>query len=152
MDVDKLYEILRECTVQLRKGEEVVQDGTSTHVYMMPNESEADPRLKKIDCQFIVIGVDMEKAESRRAEFLEILDTYPDMEKLAGGPSYIEVGGVIGDQGAALMLFGLGEALELWTVITPKVMGIEGADADAMAGQGFVMMSGYHKEKAGSAT
>lgn len=67
---------------------------------------------------------------------------YPELERLKGGPSYIELGGVLGDQGIALMLIGLGGILKLWPVITPEVMGITGAEADSMAGIGFVMAGG----------
>lgn len=36
--------------------------------------------------------------------------------------SYIEIGGVVGDQGLALRLMGLGAELKLWQLLTPKTM------------------------------
>jgi hypothetical protein len=163
MDIERLYEILAKTTVQLRKGEELegtpelveavkamgpddkLDDlpGGILEVYAMPHESEAPDNLVKVDCHFITIGVDRKKAEQHRDELVRILADYPNPEELAGGPSYIAVGGAIGDQGAAFQLFALGEALGLWKVITPKRLGIEGPEAQAMAGMGFVMMSGF---------
>jgi hypothetical protein len=43
----------------------------------------------------------------------------------------------------AMRLFALGQALGMWKVITPEGLGIEGEDADRMAGSGFVMMTGW---------
>ena len=51
---------------------------------------------------------------------------------------YIEVGGWIGDQGAALMLMGLGTVLGLWTLMTPEMFGFHGPVALEMAGYGLV--------------
>lgn len=36
--------------------------------------------------------------------------------------SYIEIGGVVGDQGLALRLMGMGTELKLWELLTPKTM------------------------------
>ena len=147
VNLDKLYEILRETTIQLRKGEEIEERQIGnlhvTEVYAMPHEEEADNGLVKVDCQFIVVGVDKTKAEKSRDELIAILKTYPDPDRLAGGPSYIEVGGEIDDQGAALQLFALGQVLGLWRIITPKTLGIIGVQAEQMAGMGFVMISGF---------
>lgn len=68
---------------------------------------------------------------------------YPDLERLKGGPSYIELGGVLGDQGLALQLIGLGALVKLWPVITPKTMRVTGPLAQELAGQGFVMAGGF---------
>jgi hypothetical protein len=147
MDLNKLHDILRETTCQLRKGEEVEKRQEIgldiTEIYAMPHEAEARPDLEKVDCEFVVIGVDKAKADEHRAEFIELLNSYPNPERLAGGPSYIEVGAEIGDQGAAFQLFALGQVLGLWSVITPASMGITGPEARQLAGSGFVMMSGY---------
>ncbi len=158
LDIDKLYRILVETTCQLRKGDEI--EGTPelvdaikrgdedlpggvAEIYAMPHEREALAGIEKVDCEFVVIGVDKAKAEERRGELMEILNSYPQPERLAGGPSYIEVGAEIGDQVAAFQLFALGKALGLWSVITPATMGITGPEARQMAGSGFVMIGGY---------
>jgi len=147
MNLDRLYEILRATTVQLRKGAEIEHERVGsvdvTHVWAMPHETEARPHVEKVDCELLVIGVDRARAEPLKAELQTILDDYPAPERLAGGPSYIEVGAEIGDQGAAFQLFALGQVLGFWKVITPSTLGMTGAEAKALAGQGFVMISGY---------
>ena len=149
MDLDRLYKILADTTVQLRKGPAITERKAGpiavTEIYAMPHESEAGPELEKVDVEFMVIGVERAKAQAHKAELISILKTYPNPERLAGGPSYIEVGGEIGDQGAAFQLFALGKVLGLWDIITPATMGFDGDEARAMAGQGFVMMTGFRE-------
>lgn len=63
------------------------------------------------------------------------------VERLAQGPSYIELGGWIGDQALALQFMGLGERLGLWKVVTPRSLGITDHEAAAnLMGAGFVMI------------
>ena len=147
MDVNRLYEILNDCTVQLRKGEAVQQRTVGslavTEVFAMPHEFEVTGELEKVDLHFITVGVEKAAAERHRAELMSILETYPEPERLAGGPSYIEVAAAVGDQGAALQLFALGYTLGLWTIITPERLGISGAEATEMAGRGLVMITGF---------
>lgn len=64
-------------------------------------------------------------------------------DRVSGGPSYIEWGGYIGDQGLAMQTMAAGQVAGLWRVITPKMLGIEGPEADQLAGNGMVMTSGY---------
>lgn len=143
MNLDALYAILGDTTIQLRKGPSVKQDGIATHIYLMPHVNEAADGLEAVDLEFIVVGVDKAKAEARRVDLISILDSYPAPDRLAGGPSYIEVGGEIGSQGAAFQLFALGHVLGLWTVITPATLGMTGDEARRMAGMGMIMISGY---------
>ncbi len=169
MNIDRLYKILSETTVQLRKGEEIEGDpqlvdaiknfkkgdgvdklpGGSVHIYAMPHESQTNDGIEKVDCHFITVGVDKAKAEAHKAELVAILKEWPSeawgspVPKLEEGPSYIHVGGVIGDQGAAFQLFALGKVLGLWDIVTPAKFGITGPEASQMAGNGFVMMSGF---------
>lgn len=165
MNLERLHQLLQATTVQLRKGEELegtpalvegVKAGKSLdelgggvlHVYAMPHESQARPDVEKVDLHFVTIGVDKAAAEAIKPELLTILQSYPAPERLAGGPSYIELGAEIGDQGAALQLFALGQVLGLWTVITPATLGMTGPQADQMAGMGFVMISGFSTAQA----
>lgn len=160
MDLDRLYRILNETTIQLRKGDVIHGDkplvdaikagvdhdnlpGGVVTFDMMPPVTEAADGLEKVDLEFLVIGVHKAKAEQHRAELISLLNTYPNPERLAGGPSYIEVGGEIGDQGAAFQLFALGKVLGLWDVITPSLFGMKGEEAKEAAGRGFIMMTGY---------
>lgn len=163
MDLNRLYEILDETTVPLRKGEVVHGDaalveaiksgadelpGGIVTIDAMPHHSELRPEMRKVDCHSLFVGVHEEIAKERRAELVEILRNYPQPERLAGGPSYIEVGAQIGDQGAALQLYALGEVLGFWSVITPAKLGITGPEADSLAGGGMVMISGFRPDSA----
>ena len=69
-----------------------------------------------------------------------------DPETLRQGQSYIALGAWIGSQEIALRLLALGDHLGAWQVITPGLLGVSGAEADSMAGMGFVMASGYTPE------
>src|ERR1700679_3108460 len=154
MNTARLYEILSACTVQLRKGEvfegtsEIVEQAKSgkditvggvLEVFAMPHESEALPTIEKVDMVFLTIGVDKAEAEKHSAELRKILADYP---RSKDGPSYIEVGAEIGDQGAAVQLFAVGKVLGFWDVITPGTLGIKGAQARVMASVGFIICSG----------
>jgi hypothetical protein len=162
MNFNRLYEILNETTVQLRKGEvihgdkplvDAIKSGVESDKLtggvvtfdMMPSVAEAADDLEKVDLEFLVIGVHKARAKQHRAELIGLLNTYPDPEQLAGGPSYITVGAEIGDQGAAFQLFALGKVLGLWDVITPAKFGMVGEEATRAAGNGFIMMTGYRK-------
>lgn len=161
MDLKRLYEILSETTMQLRKGAVVhgskhlvdainegreldKEPGGVVTIDAMPHVSEVVPDTETIDMEFLVIGVDRAAAEKHKAELISILDTYPQPDRLAAGPSYIEVGAAIGDQGAAFQLFALGKVLGLWDVITPGAMGVTGDAARQLAGSGYIMITGYH--------
>lgn len=55
--------------------------------------------------------------------------------------TYLELGGWVGDQGLALMLIGLGAALGVWKLLTPKTMFGDMVPPDLvrqMAGAGMV--------------
>jgi hypothetical protein len=66
--------------------------------------------------------------------------------------TYIEIGGWIGDQGFALKLIGLGAAVGLWELLTPRtVLGdipqMTDELANHMAGMGYVSLQ-YKQEHA----
>ena len=151
MNLEKLYEILGTTTVMYRKGEEVEERREGSlqiiELNLMPHVSEASSNMEKIDCHFVVVGVDKKKAEQYREELIEILNAYPQPKRLAAGPSYIEVGAEIGDQGAAFRLFALGEVLGLWKIITPEALGFKEPEADILAGSGMVTIDGYKPHK-----
>lgn len=67
-------------------------------------------------------------------------------EHFEKGPSYIELGAWIGDQGRAIKLIALGGNLGLWDVITPSTLGIGGEQAKNFLGMGMLFPS----PKAGS--
>lgn len=149
MNTERLYEILAETTIQLRKGDEIVyaKNGSSISVYAMPHESEVisddKTNIEKVDCFFKTIGVKKDVALKHREELVGILRGYPQPERLASGPNYIEVGAEIGDQGAAFQLFALGQVLNFWKVVTPTILGMSGERAELLAGMGFIMITGF---------
>jgi hypothetical protein len=119
-----------------------------TEIFAMPSVEEAPAHLERVDVVFMVIGVDKAKAETHRAELAAILAEYPVPGRLENGPSYIEIGGVIGDQGAAFQLFAIGKVLGFWNILTPEAIGASGDEAVKLAGAGFIMISGYAPEAA----
>jgi hypothetical protein len=158
MDLARLHEILAATTSPFRKGDvyegtpalveaakagEKLTGGGVLEIYAMPHEAEARADLVKVDCVFIVVGVDKPAAEQRKDELVAILQNYPEPPRLAQGSSYIEIGAWIGSQDAALRLFALGEVLGLWRVITPALFGMSGDEAREAAGVGFIMVSGF---------
>jgi len=52
--------------------------------------------------------------------------------------SYLEIGGMLGDQGAALQAMALGALLGVWQLLTPATFGFEGEQAMELAGRGMV--------------
>lgn len=156
MDTARLYEILKSTTVQLRKGPEVARhrDGhiEVMEIFAMPHTDEVNlnkQNFETVDMHFIAVAVDKRQAELHKDDLIKLLKDYPHPERLAGGPSYIEVGAVLGDQGAAFCLFALGKVLGLWDVITPEKFGMDGEQAAQAAGRGFIMMTGYRSEAKG---
>jgi hypothetical protein len=150
MNLDRLYAILRDATVELRKGpertDEIRHGIRVTHIWAMPHVDELQDRddYTLVDVVFLWVAVHKAKAAAHRDDLMSILIDYPQPERLRNGPSYIEVGAVIGDQGAAFRLFALGEVLGLWKVITPAVLGItDPTKVQDLAGGGMVMMSGF---------
>lgn len=124
MEATRLCNLLAEITCPYREGTD-------------------DPNIVPVNVHFFVVGVHKEKAEAKKEEFEELLRTYDDPERLSLGPSYIEAGGVIGDQGAAMVMFAVGKVLGLWDVIIPEDLGCSKEEADMLAGNGMVMMTGW---------
>jgi len=76
--------------------------------------------------------------DKHEGEFHEILDVFCGLEL-----TYIELGAWLGDQGAALTLIGLGGALGMWEVLTPRTAFGEALDrqtARSLAGHGMVAL------------
>lgn len=152
MDINRLHEIVGDATKSYRKGKAIAEREEGgikvTEVYLMPPVEYDSPELRTIDVHFMEVGVNKKKAEKHRAELQAILEDWPEVGGLQKGPSYIEVGGIVDSQQVALQLFALGEALGFWKVLTPQRIGFTGAEADELAGLGFVMISGFNRPKA----
>lgn len=87
------------------------------------------------------------KGEASQDALRALLEAhYPDLERLRGGPSYIELGGVLGDQQVALRLIGLGDLVGLWRAITPRRLGASEEEASNLAGMGLVNAGIWEKK------
>ena len=149
MDLEFLYRILKETTVPLRKGEiqteRIVGNVKVIEYYGMPHVNERQ-NLEKVDMHYIVVGVDKEKADLYRREFIRVIKTYPDLNRFREGLSYIEIGGIVDSQEAALQLMALGKVLGLWNIMTPEKMGAPTDMRDELAGRGFILITGVKGE------
>ena len=148
-NTQKLANILHDCSVQLRNGDPLTREAVGpvdvVTIDFNPPVSDAAPHLEVIDLTLLCVGVDREEAEAHKDELATILSDYPDPDVMSGGPSYIAVGGEVGDQGLAFQLFAVGKVLGFWDVITPERMGFDGDEARNLAGQGFVMITGFRR-------
>ena len=98
-----------------------------------------------VDMHFFI--VDFTEWSANKEEFFQLLNNnehgiFADIsrQRWLAGPSYIEVGGWIGDQGLAMRFMALGKHYEAWDIFTPGKFGIEGEKADQIAGGGGVMI------------
>jgi hypothetical protein len=146
MNVPDLTRLLDATTTIYRKGPAVVAHDGVVEVFGYPPASAAPPTARLIDVHFLLVGVDVDAAGLARAPLRSLLATYDGPNALDRGPSYIEVGAVLGGQEEALRLFAVGEVLGWWTVVTPATLGITGEEADELAGRGLVMVSGYQPD------
>lgn len=153
--LDRIREILSKTTVQCRKGEVIEHrsqgeliPGVPAMVYKevfdMPKISQltAD-NITMVDLHFITVAVQTDELESYRVEMDDLLLKWPQPDRMAAGPGYMELGGLLNDQGLALQFMALGEVMGYWEVITPKSLGFEGEIGHTMAGQGLVCISGW---------
>lgn len=119
--------------------------GVEVHeIYGFPHQDEIPDGIPTVDCHFVTVAVDPELAERARPELEAWLKSYPEPDRLKGGPSYIEIAALGGiEQETAFRIFALGQVLGLWQVLTPERLGITGVEADRLAGSGMVMISGW---------
>jgi len=122
MDIQKLFETLSECVAK----------------------SVDSPGVEVVKMHNIEVPVITAEAKKHEKELRKLLLDYPEPERLASGPSYIEVGAAVGSQRTAFILFAVGKVLRFWTVITPESLGIKELDASQLAGGGMIMISGYN--------
>ena len=150
MTTKTLSDIVSETTRVFRKGEAVEerQEGNLKVVelfgYESTNKAPSGDNFDKVDMIFIDVVVDKSRAEKYSKDIREQLRKYPQPERLLGGPSYIELAPNLGmGQEGALRLMALGKTLGLWDVMNGKSLGMSDSEAKQMAGQGFLMISGY---------
>lgn len=143
--MEKLTRLIAETTSIYRHGGTVTEERGATHVYMMPHKDAAPPEEELRDMVFITVGVKQELADEKREELVEALKEYPEPERLAGGPSYIESGAHLGSQEMALRLYALGDVLGLWNLILPRTLHVTGDQERELAGRGMILIDGYPK-------
>jgi hypothetical protein len=101
-----------------------------------------------VDVHFFKVAVDERLDKTKFDQLLEAAMASPgefsdiDRDRMGAGPSYIELGSWIGDQGRALVTMAVGQVAGRWNVITPGLLGLTGPAADEAAGAGYVMVTG----------
>lgn len=150
MNTQKLYDLLKETTQVYRKGSLVEEKNVGNlhvvEIFGYPHTSTApnNNKYEKIDMIFVDVLVDKEKAEARKKELETLLAEYPQPDRLAGGPSYIELAPNLGlEQEEALRTMALGKALGFWEIMSGKTLGLGEKKTLELAGSGFLMISGY---------
>ncbi|MDP3027818.1 MAG: hypothetical protein Q8N63_09015 [Nanoarchaeota archaeon] len=150
MNPQKIYDLLKETTQVYRKGEIIEEkDIGNLHVvevFGFPHTSTSpnNNKYEKIDMIFVDVLVDKEKAEARKGELESILAEYPEQERLAGGPSYIELAPNLGiEQEEALRIMALGKSLGFWEIASGKTLGLDENQTRELAGNGLLMISSY---------
>jgi hypothetical protein len=147
MSLTALVYYVRRSTVVYRKGEVIKeQDGAVTI-----DDFPAQPDTRQVvDCHFVTVGFTEYAPTWTHRQFYDTIAANPvgqwatiPAERFEGGPSYIEIGGWIGDQTLALQFMALGELHGLWQVMTPAVIGATGQMADELAGRGMIMINGF---------
>jgi hypothetical protein len=103
-------------------------------------------KLQQVDCHFITVGVNQEQAESHRQAFIDLLEEFPDVQKLSDGPSYKHIASVVGDEMTAFRIFGLGQTLGLWEVMLPSQFGVDPELVDEAAELGLITTTGYESQ------
>lgn len=145
--VESLYKDSPKCTTC----------GDDYHVGTDPNYAHNGTGVKMIDLGLMKTAFDPSRANKQ--DFVDWIRDHTkqgagvfsdiDMDMLERGPSYIELGGWIGDQRDALLFIGLGAYHDLWTVMTPFVLdpGMDKEAAGKLMGKGFVMPIGFYRAK-----
>lgn len=150
MNTKKLYDIIEGSTKVYRKGETIQQKQvgnlqvTQVFGYESTEKAPKGNHVDKIDMIFVDVVVDKTKAEHYKSDLIKILKEYPQPDRLAGGPSYIELAPNLGmEQEGALRVMALGKMLGLWDILSGKTLGASDKETLEMAGSGFLMISGY---------
>ena len=115
-----------------------VKEGKSAVVYTLDSVTTEKITNKPVsDVHFFKVATINSPSKNEFTDL--IIKHYPNLKRLESGPSYIEIGAELGSQEIALLFLALGELLGIWSVIIPAKLGLP----PEMAGQGFIMCSGY---------
>lgn len=148
----RLLQYVKSATVLYRKGEVVKEtDVGPVHVVRIDNFPALPQGLTTtVDCHFVHVGFTEALAQWDHQEFYDAvikaeLGFFRNMGigNWEAGPSYIEIGGWIGDQSDAFRFMGCAQAHGLAEVITPARLHITDEEkAEYMAGMGYVLLTG----------
>jgi hypothetical protein len=150
MKAPNIEEIIENTTAVYRKGAVAEQrkkgnvETTELFGYKPTNNAPSGDNYDKVDMVFVDVVVDRTSAEKYRQDLTRILDNHPQTGMFADGPSYMTLAPELGmEQEDALRLMALGKTLGLWKIISGKAMGMNDKQALELAGNGFLMISGY---------
>jgi hypothetical protein len=151
MDSTTFFQAVKAATNIYRKGEPVIErkvgDLLVPEIYAYPSLDAKHDGAPLFDVHFVLVDVDPVKAQALKEQFLAWLRTYPQPERLAGGPSYSEFASIAQiEQATCFRIFALGAFFDLWKIITPERMGFTGQLAHDMAEDGYVMITGYRQD------
>jgi hypothetical protein len=147
VDKARLMEVLNDSTCLLTNGARTERKMPGIPILLWglllsPLDPSAQ-HFQQVDCHFITVGVNPAQAEAHRQDFIDLLEQFPDAQKLYDGPSYKYVASIVGDEMTALRIFGLGQTLGLWDVLLPDQFGVDPTLIDEVAELGLIVVTGY---------
>ena len=130
--VIELSKLVRASVIQLQipEGEELPEGALDAGFFKLTATT--------LEGQVLVTQDEFHEALNGALEQVTGVFSELDRETLLGGPSYIELGRWLGDQGIAIGFIGLGALLDFWDVASPQGLGITGEDAAQLLGMGFL--------------
>lgn len=153
----RILDYVNAATQVYRKGEMVEYATIGSLSVVTINNFPALPAGLRttVDCHFVEVGFTEALADLDHQEFYDAVMAAQvgvfsamDAEQWAKGPSYIQIGGWIGDQTDAFKFMACVQAHGLGEVITPKRLHItDEATANSMAGLGYILLSGIRNPK-----
>lgn len=153
--MNALQDYLQRATTVYRKGDVVSFEPRGSHVDVVV--IDAFPALPEgltttIDCHYVHVGFTEALAELSHQEFYDLVASategvfqYMHISDWSSGPSYISIGAWLGDQTLAFQFMACVQAHGLGKVITPASLGVTGERGEAMAGAGYVLLSGLNE-------
>jgi hypothetical protein len=135
---DRIVEILGGCGATLcRNGRACKREHTNLNTSEMPLALEMDPGLEQVDCHFVTVAVDKARVVQHEAELRSLVAEWPN-------GVYREIGWVEASfwlklPESAFLLFGVGQVLGWWRVITPASVQLTGDRADSAAAGGMIL-------------
>lgn len=149
--LELLIGYIEESTVVYRKGDVVKYEPQGSHVDVVTIDAfpQRPEGVDVVDCHFVEVAIRPRAKEISKEAFYDMAiatskGIFREMtpERWRAGPSYIEIGGWLGDQTMAFRFMALVQIHELGEVITPAAFGLTGEKANEFAGAGYILISG----------